>query len=214
MQLSDLSRRSLDKLLGQVEQTTEVVEYLKGRGLTKHSADMFRLGAVPGETSGEWQEYRGMLAIPYETVTGPVAVKFRRLDGGTPKYTAPKGQGTRLFNATAVLDPGPQLVVVEGELDAITMHGECGVPAVGVPGAQAWRSHYRRVVESFGDVVILTDNDDKKDGQNPGLDLALKVRESVRSSRIVSLPPGHDVNSFFLDYGKGELLKLLETPGF
>lgn len=213
VELSDLSRKSLDNLLGSLIQTTEAVAYLRGRGFTRQAVDMFRLGVVPTGATAEWAQYEGMLAIPYLTVSGPVAVKFRRLDGGEPKYTGPKGQGTRLFNATAVLDPGPQLVVVEGELDAITLHGECGVPAVGVPGAQNWRPHYRRVVDSFGDVVILTDNDNKRPGDNPGLDLALQIRESVRNSRIVGLPPGHDVNSFFVAYGRDSLLGLLKTPG-
>lgn len=213
MQLSDSSRKSLDVLLDQLVMTAQAEEYLAGRGLTDLSVSMFRLGVVPGGTSAEWSQYQGMLAIPYETVTGPVAVKFRHLDGTEPKYMCPKGQGTRLFNATAVLDPGPQLVVCEGELDAITMHGECGIPAVGVPGTQNWKPYFRRVVESFGDVIILTDNDNKKDGQNPGLDLALLIRESVRSSRIVSLPPGYDVNSFYVAHGREALLSLMPEPG-
>lgn len=212
MQLSDSSRKSLAVLLDQLVMTEQAGEYLAGRGLTDLSVNMFRLGVVPGGTSAEWAQYEGMLAIPYHTVTGPVAVKFRHLDGTEPKYMCPKGQGTRLFNATAALDPGPQLVVCEGEVDAMTMHGECGIPAVGVPGTQNWKPHFRRVVESFGDVVILTDNDNKKDNSNPGLDLALLIRESVRSSRIVGLPPGHDVNSFFVAFGRQALLDLIPEP--
>lgn len=209
MELSDSSRKSLDNLLAQLTMTEEADRYLAGRGITEAARSMFHLGTVPTEAPPEWRKWVGQLAIPYLAVKGPVGVKFRRLDGLEPKYDGPAGQKSRLFNVRATLDPGPQLVITEGELDAITLHGVCGVPTVAVPGATSWKAHYPRVVDSFADVVILTDNDAKDNGTNPGLQLALKIKESVRNSRIVTLPPGHDVNSFYVEHGKDALLELI-----
>lgn len=170
---------------------------------------MFRLGSVPSGVSAEWSRYTGMLALPYLTVNGPASVKFRHLDGTEPKYLAPEGQELRLFNVRACMHTGGQIIVTEGEIDAITLHAECGLPAVGVPGASSWRKHYRRLLEGFNDVVILTDNDVKSNGSNPGRDLALKIKDSISQSRIVSLPPGEDVNSYFKKVGKEGMFDLI-----
>lgn len=200
-------------MLNRLTMTEQGSTYLEGRGITEAGRSMFRLGVVPDDAPTEWRQFVGMLAIPYETVSGPVAVKFRRLDGGHPKYDGPKGQKAHLFNVKATLHPGPQLVVTEGEFDAITLHGECGIPAVAVPGASAWKHHYPRCVDSFADVVILTDNDKKEDGSNPGYELALKIKETVRNSRIVQLPADEDVNSFFVKHGREAVLDLIpDTP--
>ena len=213
MALSTLSRESLAELLTRLTMTEEASKYLDGRGITEAGRSTFRLGGVPPDAPIEWRRFAGMLAIPYDTVSGPVAVKFRRLDGGSPKYDGPAGQKSHLFNVKATLDPGPQIVITEGEFDAITLHGECGIPAVAVPGASAWKHHYPRCVNTFPDVVILTDNDAKSDGSNPGFELAMKIKETVRDSRVVSLPAGEDVNSFFTRYGKEALIELIpDTP--
>lgn len=82
-----------------------------------------------------------------------------------------------------------------------------------MPGASAWKHHYPRCVDSFADVVILTDNDNKEDGSNPGYELALKIKETVRNSRIVQLPADEDVNSFFVKHGREAVLDLIpDTP--
>lgn len=211
--LSDTSKHTLERLLDRLEQTTEGVGYLRSRGLTKRAADMFRLGVVPTGETGEWARFAGMLAIPYINRAGPVAVKFRAMnDDQTPKYTGPAGQKTHLFNALACTDPGDRIIVTEGEIDAITLHAECGIPAVGVPGVTNWKPWYKRCIDGFNDVVILTDNDVKESGANPGMELAVRVKESMPQARIVTLPPGHDANSFYLEHGRDGVLSLID-PG-
>ena len=210
MGLSATSRTSLAGLLAKTEMTEAAWDYLHTRGLTEASVSMFRLGGVSGEVSGEWARFNGMLAIPYLSGLGePVAVKFRRLDGGSPKYDGPAGQGTRLFNVSACLSDGDVIVVTEGEIDAMTLHAECGIPAVGVPGVKAWKKHHKRCLDGFNDVVILTDNDAKDDGSNPGLGLAVDIKGQLPSSRIVRLPEGEDVNSFFVKHGAEAVRELV-----
>jgi len=38
---------------------------------------------------------------------------------------------------------GNFIAVCEGEIDAITLSYSCGIPAVGVPGANAWKHPLR-----------------------------------------------------------------------
>ena len=209
MTLSDVSKQSLVNLLDSLVLDSRAKDYLAGRGLTQQAVGMFRLGVVPSTASAEWSRFQGMLALPYHTVTGPVAVKFRRLDGGQPKYDGPAGQKVGLFNAIACMDPGNQIVITEGEIDAITLHAECGIPAVGIPGVGNWKRYYRRCVDGFNDVIIMTDNDAKENGSNPGLELAIKIKESVPHARVIHLPPGEDVNSFFVRHGASGVSRLI-----
>jgi hypothetical protein len=55
-------------------------------------------------------------------------------------------------------------------------------------------------------VYILADNDDK--GQ--GATFAEKVAASVPNSRIVLMPAGHDVNSFYAVNGEGSVRARIE----
>lgn len=209
--LSDSSKSSLASLLDQMRMPDHGWEYLASRGLGERAVDMFLLGVVPTGASAEWSRFEGMLAIPYLVADGtPVAVKFRALDERKQKYDQPSGQVQHLFNVRACLSDGKQIVVTEGEVDAMTLQAECGIPAVGIPGVNNWKPHYRRLLDGFEDQVILTDNDVKDDGSNPGRDLGLKLRDELGGqSRIVTLPPGEDVNSYFQQHGADGLRAII-----
>lgn len=181
---------------------------MEGRGIDLEAARTFRLGYVSDPLPGD-ERYEGMLVVPYITATGPVAVKYRNLrPDAEPRYLAPAGQETHLYNVTDVLITSDRIVICEGEIDAMTV-SSLGIPSVGVPGAKAWRHFYRRVFDGYSDVVVLVDNDQKEDGSNPGQDLALVIRKSMRDSRNVLLPANTDVNAFMLQYGRDALLNLI-----
>lgn len=116
--------------------------YLAGRGISEQTAARFRLGTITDPIEGH-QGYEGWLAIPYFTALDLcVGFKFRRLDDGKPKYGAPVGQKSHLFNVVATLSATKSIVICEGEFDAIVMEANCGIPAVGVPGVAAWKPYY------------------------------------------------------------------------
>jgi len=151
----------------------------------------------------------GWLSIPYLTALGMcVGVKFRRLDDGKPKYGAPTGQKGHLFNVVDVTIDSPSIVVCEGELDAVVVSGLIGIPAVGVPGVQAWKPHFVKLFTGYDTVYVVGDNDIKDDGTNPGAEFSRRVSQEVMNSRIVSLPASMDINDYYLTYGKDEALKL------
>lgn len=183
-------------------------EYLKTRGLVPDSQISFQLGHVADPLPGH-ERYRGMLAVPYLTPAGPVAIRFRRLpgpDGKTaqPKYLSEPGDGMRLFNVAAFGRTENFLCVCEGELDTVAVT-QAGLPAVGVPGAEAWRPFFPYCFKGYEAVFVLADTDDKGAGMN----LAEKVAASVEGARIVPMPGEHDANSFLLANGRDALFKLI-----
>lgn len=177
------------------------VSYLKGRGITKEAADTFLLGTVHDPAPGH-EHAVGCLAIPYRTPTGVIGIKFRRVDGGSPKYLWPTGQKVGMFNVVDLHTDSPVIAICEGELDTLVMSALVGVPAVGVAGVSQWKEHFPRMFEGIDRVVIFADNDLKEDGRNPGMELAKRIKEDLDKAVVVNLPLNADVNQVFLDGGK------------
>jgi DNA primase len=128
------------------------------------------------------------------------ALRFRRLDGGTPKYMTMPGDKARLYNTHALTRYSKDMSITEGELDAITSE-LAGVPAVGVPGAQMWKPYFRELFMGYRNVNILADGDEA------GFDFAQQVAKTLPNARIIPMPDGEDVNSTVLKFGKGSLLE-------
>lgn len=186
-------------------------EYIHSRGLgsdqIKAKMETFRLGYVDTPLPGH-EGYRGMLAIPYlrwsrSSDWAVVAIRYRRLDDGKPKYLTQSGDRPRLFNTAALLRASPVVAVTEGEIDAITAQ-MCGIPAVGVPGAQAWQPWFAEPFAGYQTVYVLADGDEA------GSAFANVIGESVPRARIVPCPPGQDVNSFVKAHGPKALLERLK----
>lgn len=180
--------------------TGEAMAYLNGRGIPEDVAQRFQLGVVVDPVKGH-ANYQGWISIPYLTPNGPVAMKFRRLDDEPPKYLGPANQRVHLYNVGAIHAKPHTMIVVEGELDAVIMDGVVGLPAVGVAGVDNWAPHFPRVLEGFDRILILTDNDLKDDGRNPGKELQSRLLRELPQSVPVDLPPGEDVNSYTITHG-------------
>lgn len=212
---SESMKKSLEEAVSyyqkQLNETADghlAVTYLRLRGITKETAQSFRLGLVKDplpESGHDFQKDR--LAIPYITPTGIVQIRFRAIpyDGvpghpePSPKIRGEAGASQTMYNVSAFASIEGVIAICEGEIDTMTAV-QAGINAVGIPGANAWQSLYARAFK-FRKVVILADNDDH--GQ--GLKFAEKVQSDVRGSRIVLMPEGHDVNSFVVEYGEEEL---------
>ena len=188
------------------------MEYLEGRGINADAASMSRLGyvkpdlAVPGHDM-----YRGMLCIPYWTVHGGVvAMKFRVIDDRPgSRYLWPPGQQSHLYNVSACVSGRPYMVLCEGELDTVVASSVCGLNACGIAGVSHWKPHHPRVLRGFRDVFVVTDNDDKEDGSNPGQELAKRIIQDIPHARNVTLPRGQDISDFVQQNGGTALPSLL-----
>lgn len=170
--------------------------YLEERGLL-HGSDVLRLGVVRSPLKGH-DRYAGRLAIPSIGPSGGVYdIRYRCLehaeeghDSGCPKYLGSDGVRTRPYNTRALVSPTDYLFITEGELDAATLT-VCGWPAMGIPGASAWKPHYVRMVANFSQVVVIGD------GDTAGRRFATDVSRAITDARMVVMPEGTDVNSCF-----------------
>ena len=149
------------------EITPETLVALEERGISELVAAKFQLGTVVDPINGH-EMYAGWISIPYITALGGcVGFKFRRLDDGKPKYSSPTGQKAHLYNVVDVTATSAYIVVCEGELDTVITSGVLGIPAVGVPGVAAWKSHFPKLFAGYESVYVVGDNDVKEDGSNP-----------------------------------------------
>ncbi len=191
-------------------------EYLDNRGITRSIVERYGLGYVANPLPGH-EQYRGMIAIPYFRYppgyqdTGiVVSIRFRCiLDHDHEyhgKYNSVPGDTPRLYNTEVIsgsdrqIAIGDQIAITEGEFDAI-IGTECAVPAVGVPGVQAWKPAWREAFMGYRVVWILAD------GDGPGINFANTLAGKLPNSKIIPMPPGMDVNDAVLEYGEQYLLE-------
>lgn len=183
--------------------------YLEKRGILG-GAQQFLLGYVAEPVAGHEDRIKHHLSIPYITEAGVVGFKFRRIDGGDPKYMIPTGQKHHLYNVGAILHAVREVLIVEGEIDAISAT-LAGHPAVAVAGVNAWKPYFSRCFDGIGRVIVATDNDVKEDGSNPGQDLARRLQDAIPQAMRVSLPPDSDINSIIVDQGAQALTALINA---
>ena len=192
--------------------SAEAINFLADRGISKEVADQYLLGTIVLPVAGH-ENYKGWLSIPYLTVMGHcVGFKFRRLDEGKPKYGAPLGQKGHLYNVSDIILSSEYIAVCEGELDTIIASAILGIPAVGVPGVQAWKAHFNRMFTGYGRVYVIGDNDLKDDGTNPGAEFSRMVAQEIGNATIVSLPAGMDLNDLYLAKGIEETKRTIGVP--
>jgi DNA primase len=185
---------------------TSVQAYLAKRGLGPEAIARFRLGRVTSPLVGH-EQYAGRLALPYLTPSGVVNLRFRCLqshvckDVDCPKYLSADGSGTNLYNVLDLKKDSPFIVVTEGEIDAASW-SQAGVPAVGVPGVDAWQKHFARCLEDFE--VVYSAGDPDTAGRKLNALLAKEVK-----ARPLRIPKGEDSNSLYAKGGAGALQRLL-----
>lgn len=206
MRLSTLQRASLE------EATTAyaagigpAVPYLQGRGLSAAQADTFRLGFVGDDNVALGDEdYVGRLAIPYITPSGVVDIRYRAIgDNPGPKYLSRPGAVSHLYNVLAFGVETANICVTEGEIDTIVAQGLCGLPSVGVPGANNWKDHFRLLFMDYDRVFVLCD------GDQAGREFGKRLGKELDNAVIVHLPDGHDVNSLYLAEGQEAVLSVV-----
>lgn len=181
---------------------SQAEEYLASRGIP--AGTPFGLGFVAEPLLGH-EMYRGCLAIPYMRWSqwrgwSVASIRYRRLDGGKPKYLTAPGDKPRLYNTHALTRYSRDMAITEGELDAVTAE-LAGIPTVGVPGAQMWKPYFKELFLGYRNVNILADGDEA------GLEFAKHVAASLPNARIIPMPDGLDVNSLVVEQGEEALLE-------
>lgn len=201
-QLSESQRESLKQAVSRYHNQlsgSAGEEYLAQRGLANlEGIEKFRLGYV-ADPLPEHEKYTGCLVIPYmrrhpRHGWSCVSLRFRSIDGEGPKYLTMPGDRPRLYNTFALTQPTMKVGIAEGEIDAITAT-LCGLPTVGVPGAQSWQSHWAELFRGYETVYMLADGDDA------GYKMARRLAKELPNLKVVPSPDGEDVNSTLTNHG-------------
>lgn len=198
------SQRTILDSIRSTPLTDADLAYLASRGMTVE-ATVHPFAGVPASLV---DRYGGRVAILSLAPDGhPYDVVFRcvRCPGGCEghkKYDRLPGLSGRIFNTRAFTLPAPSIDVTEGQLDARTLE-QCGLAAVGVSGANAFKSHYRRLFDGYDQVRVWGDGDDA------GREFAEKVACLVPRSRVMMVPEGMDVNSVYVEGGKAAIIGML-----
>lgn len=187
--------------------------YMAKRGLLEVATDPGS-GVVFGEVTNprrpEDARYAGRLLVPTFSARGNVVhITFRCMEDhacdGHPKYLHYPGIDSRLYNVGAIRTAGDVIDITEGQLDAASLVA-CGLHAVGIPGAQAWKPHAWRLFQGFDRVRVWADTDDK----GSSMELFARIRGRLRQAELVRLPDGTDVNGLLQHAGRDTLLALAD----
>lgn len=149
--------------------------YWTQRGLTDATIDRFLLG-FDGSRYTIPALYRGV----------PFGVKRRQseiADKFSDKYVSVAGSRVGIFNAD-VLWTSRDVIICEGEIDAMLL-SQVGYNAISsTGGAGTWRAQWATLFAGVPNIVILYDNDEA--GRNG----ALLVRSTLARARIATYPDG------------------------
>lgn len=169
-----------------------VATYLRSRGLTEVTLKAFRIAEQPGRLRfPTLADNAGTIVFPYLRDGKLINCKYLALarPGGKKQTLQEGGCEPCLFGWQAISETAREVVICEGEIDAMTFY-QFGIPALSVPmggggGAkQDWiESDYDRL-QRFDTIYVCMDMD------GPGREGALEItrRLDPERCRLVALP--------------------------
>jgi len=195
---SSARRSSLEALALECEQQLPAAgPWLEARGIDRATAEKFRLGVVPASPSPELAHLVGWLSMPSLSRTGVEGIRFKRIRSGDGPKVLPLATGdtTRLYMPRILFERTAVMAITEGEPDAWVLN-QVGIPAVGVPGVNNWKSHHPRMFAGFSEVLVFGDNDEA------GRKFASALTKDIPTARAVIVgSEGDDVNDYYLAHG-------------
>lgn len=210
--MRSLSNTQKDFLVKATKQYHETLDGSVGaafleKRLLHQETTRFQLGYVADPLPGH-EQYRGMLSIPYirkgHNGYTVVSIRFRCIDHqpshADHKYNTVAGDTPRLYNTIALQLSNPIVAICEGELDTISAE-LAGIPAIGVPGAKAWKPHFNEPLFGYEKVFILSD------GDQAGRVFADQLLRELPNAVVLPSAPGEDVNSELVKQGRDYLHK-------
>jgi DNA primase len=177
-------------------------------------------GLIVRGNKGVYDRFRGRLMISICDEQGRVCAFSARIltdAKDQPKYVnSPETpifqKGKMLFALDKarrpILDEN-QVILCEGQLDAITCH-EAGVDNVVAPQGTAFTEHHARILKRHADEAVLMFDSDHA-GQNAAMKNAEPLWENGFAIRVVVLPTGHDPDSFVKAEGAEKLRGLIRS---
>lgn len=188
-------------------------------------AELIEAGlAVAGKNGGIYDKYRNRLMLPVIDVRGDViGFTSRVMDGSTPKYlNTPE---TAIFKKRSILyglnyaknTKRPNFILVEGNIDVITLHQAGFDNTVATMGTALTEEHIRLLSRYTRELVLCYDNDAA--GEDATQRAIALMRNSELSVRVLRLPQRQmpdgtmgkqDADDYIKNFGPGAFEALME----
>jgi len=171
-----LPRHSAYKRPGKVQRLTapsqQMMAWFEKRGLSETTVKAFRIGEISGK------EGQPVIVFPYLVNNEVVFIKYRPLHDKKGMWTAKDAEPV-LFGWQTVADTSRDLIITEGEIDAMSFF-QAGYAAVSVPRGggdgekqDAWiASEYERL-QNFDRIFLALDMDEQ--GQKAASHIASRL---------------------------------------
>ena len=173
--------------------------------------------AVPGKNGGAYDKFRGRVMIPIKDPRGRiVGFTGRILGDGMPKYM---NTGETEFFIKRYLLFGldiavneirktRQAIVVEGHMDAISLHAAGVKNAVASMGT-AFAAEQARLLKRMADEVVFCYDSDNA-GRNASVRAVSIARAAGLKVRVAGVPDGKDPDEFIRQHGKEAFLEVIK----
>ncbi len=196
-----------------------VTRLVEKEGIPMELAMRFGLVAKRQQERGHHDRFWNRLIFPVIGIRGEVLGFGGRMlgEGDGPKYintpeTNLYRKGEVLYGisgAAAAMRKCNQTLLVEGNVDVVMMH-QHGFENCVAPMGTALTTRQILLLKRFGEeVVAILDGD--KAGQAAAMKMVPMLVESGLQTKIVTLPSGHDPDSFIRDKGPDELKKHISS---
>ena len=190
--------------------TQQVVEYLKGRGLTQQTIDGFMLGFCStgfiDEYTNELAEVSGILHMNYPVLTNRITIPYvangevtdlrgRTLNtvftykNNTPTYSSLSGShksrgATFLFNHD-IIATNNTIILTEGEFKAVVGY-QHGFPVVAMPGIFGWQKEWSELFKDK-ELILAPDSDGWGGVRSPAYLMVKQLQQHIPHAKIAVL---------------------------
>ena len=174
--------------------------------------------ALPGRNNGAYDKFRSRVMIPIKDSRGrTVGFTGRILGNGTPKYM---NTGETEFFVKRYLLFGfdiavneirktRQAIVVEGHMDAISLHAAGVTNAVASMGT-AFAAEQAKLLKRMADeIVFCYDSDDA--GRAASVRAVSIARAAGLKVRVTNVPNGKDPDEFIRQFGKEAFVEVIDN---
>jgi len=205
------------KTVQEVLEVDAIMKWFEGRGIDAKTVAAFNIAQSPKMFEGK---QRMFIAFNYYRDEELVSVKYRRAVNEKPYgYSQEKGCEQIFYGLHLVEPDQSEIVITEGEIDAMSVYQATGKAALSVPtGAKAEYKHVneksfhfledqRALIDQAERVIIMSDGDEAGRGLANELSRRIGRDKCVR----VRYPEGcKDANDVLLDFGEDILCEIIE----
>jgi DNA primase len=213
----------------QLHRRSEAFAYLYQRGVRSSATiELMRIGYAPGGCLRGWLMQLGhslpalrqaglVTGMGYDAYVRRIVFPLegnlygRSLSVAAPPHRFLPGAKGGLYAWTQVRQY-PEVILVEGLFDCAVLWEAGFHNATCSLGTNLNTRQFRQLCDAPRNVYIAFDADVNGSGQHAAQDLSRRLRERGIAGRLVSLPDGHDPNSFFVQAGNArQFQSLLEA---